>query len=82
MLVAPEPDPLPTEPLAVEPPPPGGVAFLDLRFGQCRFPLWRTFDRPPLEQLMFCGAPALPGKSWCAACRDIVTPPSAQRFVA
>jgi len=58
-------------PAAAEPelppfvPPPGAVAFLDARFGQCRWPLWPDTARVPMEQKFFCGAPCGP-KSYCA----------------
>ncbi len=42
-----------------------GVAFLDLRAGQCRFPLGGFRDPPE----RFCGdRVAEPGKPYCPAC--------------
>lgn len=38
-----------------------GVAFLDLRRRDCRFPLGGR-DDPPTT---FCGEPALPGRPYC-----------------
>ena len=39
---------------------------------RCRFPLWPdrigTQYRPQNFELLFCGKPVLPGKSWCADC--------------
>jgi len=34
---------------------------------RCQFPLWPDGPKPPREPI-FCGKPALPGKSWCATC--------------
>lgn len=45
--------------------------LLDLRRGQCRFPLWA--DDAPEAARFHCGAPvAQEGSSWCAACRAVV----------
>jgi len=58
----------PSPPVVTElapPPPAGAIAFLDARFGQCRWPLWSDTARLPLEQKFFCGAPC-GAKSYCA----------------
>lgn len=41
--------------------PAAAVGLLDLRFGQCRFPLGGSRARA----VLFCGAPALTGRSYC-----------------
>jgi GcrA cell cycle regulator len=41
--------------------PPRGVAFFDLRHGQCNFPVGSLNDPPK----WFCGEPALIGKPYC-----------------
>ncbi len=44
-----------------------GVAFLELRAGECKFPLGEK-DEPPER---FCGAPALEGSPYCPRCGAI-----------
>ncbi len=44
-----------------------GVPFLELRAGQCRYPLGSLTD-PPTR---FCGDPAEPGSTYCEQCRAI-----------
>ena len=51
------------------------VSLIDLREGMCRFPIGEVRD----EGFGFCGAPAVPGKSWCARCMSIVYEPSPAR---
>lgn len=41
-----------------------GVAYFDLREGDCRWPLWNN-NRPPIAERYSCGAPALEGKPYC-----------------
>lgn len=68
-----------------EPPPPPprlpddrkGVPFLDMRPGQCRWPLWR--DSTPFEAKEICGEPAMPGKSYCPACSSVSIAPKVSR---
>ena len=43
-----------------------GVQLWDLRMASCRWPLGGTWE--PVE--FFCGAPAVPGCSWCAEHRQ------------
>lgn len=43
-----------------------GVAFIDAREGQCRWPLWQ--NGTPLASKRFCGEPVLPKQSYCAHC--------------
>lgn len=38
-----------------------GVRLLDLRHSSCRWPLGGAWDHAEF----FCGAPAVPGCSWC-----------------
>ena len=49
---------------------PGGpVPVLDVREGQCRFPLWPDRGHVPFDQKFYCGAAVLKeGASWCAGC--------------
>lgn len=48
---------------------PRGVAFMDLRAGQCRWPLGNIMDlRAPVAEF-FCGEPAQPGSPYCPDCR-------------
>lgn len=42
------------------------VPFLDVRNGQCRFPL-QSFGEPGGVSMMCCGAEVLTGRSYCAA---------------
>lgn len=44
------------------------VPFLDARITECRTPLWT--DTTPADERMVCGAPVLPGRSYCAECRS------------
>jgi uncharacterized protein (UPF0335 family) len=55
---------------------PARVAFLDIRDGFCRWPLWT--GRPPLAEKFFCGNPSEPGNSYCEHCRHRGTAPRAQ----
>jgi len=43
--------------------PPEGLTIYQLRDGSCRWPLGKTYDRPPF---MYCGCPALLGRPYCA----------------
>ncbi len=52
-----------------------GVTFLDLRYGQCHFPLGRPTEPPRL----FCGAPTQPGFVYCQECRKIAYRAAAMR---
>lgn len=56
----------------IEPPIPYnfvGVSFFDLQPRQCRYP------RGEGASMLFCGAPADDGTSWCAHCRSVVFSP-------
>lgn len=45
------------------------VPVLDVRAGQCRFPLWPGKGHVPFDQKFYCGAPVgKAGASWCAGC--------------
>lgn len=46
--------------------------LFDARHNQCRTPLWSDKDRPTVETMFVCGAPSLPGKSYCAGCREVL----------
>ena len=46
-------------------PAPRGVPFIEAGFNQCRWPLWETDADPRLV----CGAPRVPGSSYCEAHR-------------
>ncbi len=52
-----------------------GLAFLELRAGQCRFPLGGPTD-PPLR---FCGEATAPGSRYCEQCRKIAYQRADQR---
>ncbi len=52
-----------------------GVAFMDLRFNQCRWPLGGPTD-PPTR---FCRAPTQPGAPYCPECQKIVYAAMARR---
>ena len=66
---APAPEPTPETDLLVSPPPDRpGIAFLAVREGQCRFPLWAHDARPAADKLFVCGEPVKPGQSYCPAC--------------
>ncbi len=54
-----------------------GVAFLELRAGQCHYPLGGPTD-PPLR---FCGEAAEPGSTYCPECRGIAYRRQDQRAV-
>lgn len=45
-----------------------GLSLTALKDGVCRYPLWKTDADPKL----YCGAPAIPGKSWCPVCYERV----------
>jgi hypothetical protein len=47
---------------------------MDIRACDCRYALW-GHSRPPLAEQFYCGQPALPGRSWCAAHVEIVFRP-------
>ncbi len=57
-------------------PPQPGVAFLDLRPGDCRWPIGDPRD----GDFGFCGAPAQPGSSYCLHCHKLAyLPPRPRR---
>lgn len=39
------------------------VAFFDIRYGQCKWPLTEVV---PISDFRFCGRECLAGLSWCA----------------
>ncbi|MEO0955767.1 MAG: GcrA family cell cycle regulator [Pseudomonadota bacterium] len=41
--------------------------LFDLKAGQCRRPLWGK-EQADISEKFYCGAPAVEGKSYCAAC--------------
>lgn len=43
----------------------------DVRHDQCRTPLWGN-NTPSVDRMFVCGEPTLIGKSYCAACRDVL----------
>lgn len=47
------------------------TSILEISAGQCRTPIFERATRDP-HSLYFCGAPALPNRSYCARCREIV----------
>lgn len=49
------------------------VHLLDARFGQCRTPLWGDRTKPAVDEMLVCGEPTMPGRSYCAACRLVLT---------
>ena len=51
--------------------PEAGVDLAELKRGQCLYPVGELQSR----QLLYCGKPSLPGKSWCAAHRRICVSP-------
>lgn len=54
------------------------VHIFEARADQCRFPLWPHRRVSPGE-LMICGAPVQPGKSWCDHCMTkVFSPPEAR----
>jgi len=56
--------------------PEAGIPFeaLDAAMRRCRRPLWPDDGKvPPVAQQRYCGAPARPGASWCAACAARMT---------
>lgn len=59
---------------------PVATRFLELRAGDglCRWPLWPDHERIALERKFVCGAPALPGTSWCPACSRLAGRPVAE----
>jgi len=59
---------LPRPPAATTPPVPAPRAATT---GCCRYPLWPHRARPP-QPALFCDAPSLPGRSWCARHFDVV----------
>ena len=54
--------------VAVSPFPPKEI--LDLRDGDCRYPLWRI--SPEDRERFYCAAPVVEGCSWCATHRKVV----------
>jgi hypothetical protein len=63
----PKTTPAPPPVVAVPAPPPGGVSFFQLRGHHCRWPLGGTMEKAEF----YCGAPKLPGKSYCKKCSRI-----------
>lgn len=49
-----------------------GIAFLNLRPGQCRYPLWPDTPHTPLTHKFVCGASVKGGLSWCPSCIELV----------
>jgi GcrA cell cycle regulator len=43
-----------------------GVTLFDLGPRACRAPLWANDARPTVEAALYCGAPAAPGRCYCA----------------
>ena len=58
---------------------PRSLTLVDLRRGDCRFPLWDHQARLPVDQQFYCGVPGPEGSSWCAYHRTIVFTDSARR---
>lgn len=56
------------------------VAFMDLRFNHCRFPLWPA--GAPFAEMFFCGAPKVSGCPYCAVHREIATTAPRERRAA
>lgn len=64
--------------VAIVPPPPlvptiahDPVHILQVREGQCRYPMWEeTGRRPKYETLFFCAAPTEGASSYCLTCRN------------
>jgi hypothetical protein len=56
------------------------TAFLDVRIGQCRFPLWVGHE--PIEEKLFCGNPVVEPLSWCPSCLVLVSGRYRQRKAA
>ena len=50
-----------SEPVALAPPKPGAVLFMQVGHAQCRWPLWERSHEPRFV----CGAPLHPGTSYC-----------------
>lgn len=62
------------EPVVVKDAPVGGVALVDLRPGQCRFPLDMPRDANPIPG-MYCGGSVKPHRPYCTAhCARAYTP--------
>ena len=58
------------------------TAFLAIRFGQCRRPLW-SGPTPPIAEAMFCGAPVRDVDcAWCATCAAVMLRPTEKRRAA
>jgi hypothetical protein len=53
-----------------------GVSLARLERGQCRYPIGELQPR----WLLYCGKPALPGKSWCSEHLQICVNPE-RRFL-
>jgi hypothetical protein len=80
---APASEPPPAAMRSLPAPPRPAAAPLDLRRAAetCQFPTW-PHDAPPPRQnpeRHICGAPTVPGESWCAAHLAIVSPGRAKR---
>lgn len=46
------------------------ITLFTARYNQCRTPLWKAGRAPSPDMAFVCGAPTLPGKSYCATCRE------------
>lgn len=52
----------PVEAIIPDAPPSEGLTILQLREGDCKWPLGETYARPPFQ---YCGEPSLLGRSYC-----------------
>ena len=51
-----------------------GISLARLERGQCRYPIGELQPR----RLLYCGNPALPGKSWCPEHQRLCVNPERQ----
>jgi hypothetical protein len=49
------------------------VAFFDIRYGQCRWPLT---DIVPISDFRFCGRECVAGLSWCEEHAELALAPA------
>jgi hypothetical protein len=53
---------IPIPPVIVRPAPGARLTIYELREGDCKWPMCKVEDQPPY---IYCGKPALLGRSWC-----------------